>query len=846
MHDVPGLPPGSRLAEHRLGNGVRTLAIEVPTARQVRLVAAVGVGYLDEPMDFPGLAHLLEHALFLGSPRHPTPGDFAAWIGEQGGRYNAHTDEYVTDVHLTLPSDAVQAGLERLLDLILRPYLIEPLIAREVEVIEAEFRARLADPALHRQRALSRLFQPSHPAFDCHHGNRQSLGTGVTALQAALESFHARHYRAERMSLVMLGPEPLERQRDLLATAANEIPAGATDLPARTWRWAAPTRVQWCLPGGSPPATPALELLWPLPDPPTPGQRRVVEHLAHILGDGELAAMLQRHNPIRDLDIRLAADGGAAFLSLALPLSESGHRHIDALLATCQAWVERSAVRLTTADAVPVPTSPIRDLDAWPKTLARRLVVDASALSLEASEALDPQALETLAPLLNAGCCRTLEPLSGTAPPRDAMAATGTRFRYRPQAPLPAAWIARPAPAIARRDLLTDDTAPTPGLIVDSDELTLWWGDGPPLAEAFWCLAWAAPTPMPTADPATRLIQWRQHTLALRQAAAAQNVRLTLGIDDRGGWVIGRGDAALLESCVAQLLTSFPTQPLDPVPDPASHSANGLLAQRLLARLETRPTPPRVDTARILAWAGGTLSAAEAQAGCRRLMASHLGSCISPSPQANTSSTTPLTTPSLSTSPAGGMDWPVHWLPPQGDDQAVMLQIDAVDASPTSQALFQLLGQCHDAAFHHELRQRRRLGYVAAVRYREAADGWPRLGYVVQSPRATVTTLRQAVSDFLEAQGVALATLDTTTFTRRRTALRAQWGTPETHDEALARTWRALRRQQRTLTPWQAQQAALDALTAGMLKAQADALVNGRMPRQWWAHTPTGDGGHRL
>ncbi|MFD2435814.1 insulinase family protein [Modicisalibacter luteus] len=81
----PELPAGSRGATQCLDNGLQLLAVEVPTARQVRLVGAVGVGYLDEPAVLPGLAHLLEHALFLGSREAPMPGEFAAWVGSQGG-----------------------------------------------------------------------------------------------------------------------------------------------------------------------------------------------------------------------------------------------------------------------------------------------------------------------------------------------------------------------------------------------------------------------------------------------------------------------------------------------------------------------------------------------------------------------------------------------------------------------------------------------------------------------------------------------------------------------------------------------------------------------------------------
>ncbi|EWG99695.1 insulinase family protein [Halomonas sp. BC04] len=212
-----GLPSGSRLQGMHLTNGLHVLAAEVPDARQLRLVGAVGAGYLDEPMAHRGLAHLLEHALFLGSAGFPGESELSRWIGLLGGRYNACTGESTTDIHLHLPPEATEEGLARLVDLLGRPLLVPERIAHEVGVLDAEYRARLADPALHRLAALGRLYRPGHPGRACHAGNRATLGQDTEGLVGHLEDFHRRHYRPEHMALVMLGPLPLERQLELLA-----------------------------------------------------------------------------------------------------------------------------------------------------------------------------------------------------------------------------------------------------------------------------------------------------------------------------------------------------------------------------------------------------------------------------------------------------------------------------------------------------------------------------------------------------------------------------------------------------------------------------------------------------
>ncbi len=184
------------------------------------------------------------------------------------------------------------------------------------------------------------------------------------------------------------------------------------------------------------------------------------------------------------------------------------------------------------------------------------------------------------------------------------------------------------------------------------------------------------------------------------------------------------------------------------------------------------------------------------------------------------------------------------WLAPQGDDRALMLEVEGSDDGPRMRWLLQLLAHCHDAPFHQEMRQRRGLGYVAAVRYRESS-GWPRLGYVVQSPQASVETLRQAILGFLDADAVRLARLDAPRLERLRRGLLARQGPPETHDEALERARRALRRSSTDipppdwrLAPWQQERTALDLLTATDLEVLASALAGGTLPMRWWAHAP--------
>ncbi|MEF1305106.1 insulinase family protein, partial [Vibrio owensii] len=65
-----------------LSNALRVLLIHSDTAQQSAAALAVNVGHFDDPMDRQGLAHYLEHMLFLGTEKYPKVGEFQSYISQ--------------------------------------------------------------------------------------------------------------------------------------------------------------------------------------------------------------------------------------------------------------------------------------------------------------------------------------------------------------------------------------------------------------------------------------------------------------------------------------------------------------------------------------------------------------------------------------------------------------------------------------------------------------------------------------------------------------------------------------------------------------------------------------------
>lgn len=106
-HTVIGMgcefPSLARRTLH-LENGVQVALLHDPQATRIALAGSLAAGSFHEPAGWPGLAHFVEHALFLGSHGRPGASDFADYVHAHGGRYNARTLALQTLYLLEMPA----------------------------------------------------------------------------------------------------------------------------------------------------------------------------------------------------------------------------------------------------------------------------------------------------------------------------------------------------------------------------------------------------------------------------------------------------------------------------------------------------------------------------------------------------------------------------------------------------------------------------------------------------------------------------------------------------------------------------------------------------------------------
>ena len=120
------------------GGGKGAPTKRAPT-KKAAAAMAVSAGSLADPPTLPGLAHYLEHMLFMGSTKFPDENDYDAFLSKHGGSSNAYTDMEETVFYFDAVPAALLPALDRFAQFFTCPLVKADALEREVGAVDNEF-----------------------------------------------------------------------------------------------------------------------------------------------------------------------------------------------------------------------------------------------------------------------------------------------------------------------------------------------------------------------------------------------------------------------------------------------------------------------------------------------------------------------------------------------------------------------------------------------------------------------------------------------------------------------------------------------------------------------------------
>src|SRR5436190_304067 len=184
-----------------LPNGLKVLIKPDFSAPVVAIVTYVSAGYFDETDDVVGIAHVLEHMYFKGTPTRGV-GEIAKQTKAVGGYLNAATIYDHTSYYTVLPATGFRQGLEVQADAYANSLIDTAELARELEVIIQEAKRKADNPPAVATETLYELL------YDAHRMRRWRIGRepGLRALtREMMYGFYRNFYRPGNTILSIAG-----------------------------------------------------------------------------------------------------------------------------------------------------------------------------------------------------------------------------------------------------------------------------------------------------------------------------------------------------------------------------------------------------------------------------------------------------------------------------------------------------------------------------------------------------------------------------------------------------------------------------------------------------------------
>jgi len=296
------LLPASGMAQARaadpvlrtLPNGLTLVLQENHAAPVVSIQAWVKTGSTREGPGQIGMAHVLEHMVFKGTPTRGV-GEIARQVEAAGGEINAYTSWDTTVYYINMASRFMDQGVDILADMLANALFDPEELARETRVILEEIRRSKDLPASR----LSEAFFAE--AFAVHPYGRPVIGYQETVsafTRQGLVDFHRQWYVPENMVWVMAGDLDAEAVLPRLQARLAALPGRPPPVRLRTLEppqrepravvvaadvKEAQLRIGFHVPGIADPGVPALDIL------------------AAILGDGKSSRLYREFRMDRRL-----------------------------------------------------------------------------------------------------------------------------------------------------------------------------------------------------------------------------------------------------------------------------------------------------------------------------------------------------------------------------------------------------------------------------------------------------------------------------------------------------------------------------------------------------------------
>ncbi len=184
----------------KLDNEIEVLYVNDPKGNQSAVSMVVGVGSFEDTTQ--GIAHFLEHMLFMGNEKYPSEETYSKFITQHNGSTNAYTAGDHTCYYFSIDGMYLTSAIDIFSQFFVSPTFDPSCVEREINAVDSEHKKNVLVDSWRKYQTLKTIQCDGNSPVNCFStGNKETLN--VPNIREKLIEFYNKYYSSNVMKLVI-------------------------------------------------------------------------------------------------------------------------------------------------------------------------------------------------------------------------------------------------------------------------------------------------------------------------------------------------------------------------------------------------------------------------------------------------------------------------------------------------------------------------------------------------------------------------------------------------------------------------------------------------------------------
>ncbi|MEN2497813.1 MAG: hypothetical protein MHMPM18_002161 [Marteilia pararefringens] len=204
-------------------NGLKCTLVSDASASLSSIAICVGRGGSNENNDIPGMAHFVEHVLFMGTKSYPNPNAYNEFITQNGGSSNAYTTYHETNYYHAIDSGKFEESVKMLMSNLTEPLLGDEYLYKEADAVNSEYEGLITQSQFKINSATADFIEPDNDILKFIIGSSDTLKSNNTPqyLSKKAREFFTQNYCLKNMTMCLYGSQSLEELQNIFKNHCN-------------------------------------------------------------------------------------------------------------------------------------------------------------------------------------------------------------------------------------------------------------------------------------------------------------------------------------------------------------------------------------------------------------------------------------------------------------------------------------------------------------------------------------------------------------------------------------------------------------------------------------------------